>query len=307
MAIPDPASTNWVPIWSPVSEGPVGPQGPQGVPGPTGPQGPIGNTGPQGPQGIQGPQGPTGLPGATAPHHVNHEPGGSDALVNAAWTNLPNVFGTHQTITDNPTAAAPLNSWANLFFIDRTQPVDKRRWRITNAAQDIYIQSLVDDLTSVTSEGSLRITRIGDIFASGAITERTRTLPMGEWYDVPFSASNYFVQTGSGTWVVGPAANIQSRYTLIGKTMIWSLYLAWFNGDNLISGIVNAVGIRIPGGFSCPSSNALTYERAFQAGPEIKVVGGASGTAISLQPSNSTPFVAGQAFGVIATMTFQIA
>jgi hypothetical protein len=85
MAIPDPATTEWVPIWNPVSVGPVGPQGPIGETGPegpqgiqgiqgdtgdTGPQGPIGNTGPQGPQGVQGVKGDTGdtgPQGATGP------------------------------------------------------------------------------------------------------------------------------------------------------------------------------------------------------------------------------------------------
>ena len=28
--IPDPATTNWVPIWNPLTEGPVGPAGPTG-------------------------------------------------------------------------------------------------------------------------------------------------------------------------------------------------------------------------------------------------------------------------------------
>ena len=119
-AIPDPATTNWVPIWNPISQGPVGPTGPIGpqgpigltgpqgptgpkgadstVPGPIGPQGPIGVTGPQGPTGATGPQGPQGLPGATAPHHATHEPGGGDYLVNSVWLNLSNVFTSNQLI-----------------------------------------------------------------------------------------------------------------------------------------------------------------------------------------------------------------
>lgn len=54
---PDPATTEWVPLWTTANVGPVGPQGPQGI------QGPVGPTGPQGIQGIQGPQGIQGLPG----------------------------------------------------------------------------------------------------------------------------------------------------------------------------------------------------------------------------------------------------
>jgi hypothetical protein len=109
MAIPDPATTEWVPIWNPTSQGPVGPLGPVGPAGPvgatgpkgdtgftgltgaTGPQGPIGPTGatgptgPTGPQGAQGIQGPMGTVGA---HHTTHEPGGADVLVFSAASRL---------------------------------------------------------------------------------------------------------------------------------------------------------------------------------------------------------------------------
>lgn len=109
MSIPDPATTEWVPIWNPTSQGPVGPVGPTGPEGPTGPggpqggtgstgaqgpkgdtgttgpQGPIGPTGPQGPQGDIGPQGPSGSVGT---HHTTHQPGGADALVFSAASRL---------------------------------------------------------------------------------------------------------------------------------------------------------------------------------------------------------------------------
>lgn len=78
---PDPATTEWVPIWSPMNAGPQGPQGPTGptgptgpastVPGPTGPKGDKGDTGSTGPVGPVGPTGADstvpGPPGATGP------------------------------------------------------------------------------------------------------------------------------------------------------------------------------------------------------------------------------------------------
>lgn len=58
MSVPDPATTEWVPL---SGQGPAGPQGPQGanstVPGPQG------EVGPTGPQGDPGPQGTAGLNG----------------------------------------------------------------------------------------------------------------------------------------------------------------------------------------------------------------------------------------------------
>jgi hypothetical protein len=101
---PDPATTEWVPIWNPVGAGPAGPTGPTGPTGSTGstgstgpagstgstgPQGPIGNTGPIGPTGPQGPIGPTGPQGPAGtiePHHATHETGGTDAIAALAAT-----------------------------------------------------------------------------------------------------------------------------------------------------------------------------------------------------------------------------
>jgi hypothetical protein len=64
VASPDPATTEWVPVWTPNNVGPIGPQGPQGIQGPIGPQGPEGDQGIQGVQGPIGPTGPTGNTGA---------------------------------------------------------------------------------------------------------------------------------------------------------------------------------------------------------------------------------------------------
>src|SRR5213075_1880885 len=114
---PNPAETEWVPLWTTQNIGPVGPQGPQGIQGPiglTGPQGPqgvkgdTGATGSQGPQGIQGPQGPTGATGPTgtaALHAPTHRPGGTYPLVNNAWTDVSNVFTLPQRIQGALTVA----------------------------------------------------------------------------------------------------------------------------------------------------------------------------------------------------------
>ena len=87
MAIPDPATTEWVPIWNPQSQGAGGPPGPQGPAGPEGPQGPIGPSGgpvgPQGPAGPEGPVGPEGPIGATGPQGIQG-PIGPDGPVGPA-------------------------------------------------------------------------------------------------------------------------------------------------------------------------------------------------------------------------------
>jgi len=117
MAGPNPATTEWVPIWNPMSSGPAGPQGPQGATGPTGPKGDTGATGaastvpgptgptgpqgakgdtgatgaastvpgpqgPQGPTGATGPQGPTGATGATGPAGTGNVVGPASVVAN---------------------------------------------------------------------------------------------------------------------------------------------------------------------------------------------------------------------------------
>jgi len=96
MAGPDPATTEWVPLYSTnVITGPIGPQGIQGI---QGIQGPIGPAGPQGPQGIQGPKGDPGSGSGTLP-------------ANVAYIDVSNIFSVRQTITGGLTGAynvAPL-------------------------------------------------------------------------------------------------------------------------------------------------------------------------------------------------------
>jgi hypothetical protein len=102
--VPDPATTEWVPIWNPQSTGPVGPTGPsivgptgaQGVPGPTGPLaiGPSGPTGPQGSQGVAGPTGAQGAPGSVGTHAPTHSVGAGDPV------NVRNLAGYSGINTD---------------------------------------------------------------------------------------------------------------------------------------------------------------------------------------------------------------
>jgi hypothetical protein len=89
MASPDPATTEWVPIWNVKTEGPVGPQGPEGPVGPAGPEGPIGpqgiqgiqgETGPEGPIGPEGPQGPQGIQGIQGPQGIPGTSSGGDVV-----------------------------------------------------------------------------------------------------------------------------------------------------------------------------------------------------------------------------------
>lgn len=63
------------------------------------------------------------------------------------------------------------------------------------------------------------------ITATGSISERKRTTPMGVWIDLPYSGISFGSDTATATWTV-PKANVDNfRYMLIGQTMTisWSL------------------------------------------------------------------------------------
>ena len=47
---------------------------------------------------LYAPTGGGGGSGTPDPHHATHEPGGSDPLVNAAWTDVANIFADDQTV-----------------------------------------------------------------------------------------------------------------------------------------------------------------------------------------------------------------
>lgn len=224
MAIPDPATTEWVPIWNPLTQGPQGPVGPTG---PAGPEGPTG------PQGIQGPIGPTGP--AAGPHHATHEPGGSDPLVNNAWTNLNNNFSVDQSIASGGLILGPTSAVGHK-LIGVTNGV-----AITNGINTAY----------------------HDLYANRIFERAREPIAMGEWIDVPYLASN-FTASGAMIWTVEAADVTSYMYTLIGKTLILTYQFL----STSLTGTADAyVILKIPGGFlPARSFEAIGYALTGAAG-----------------------------------------
>jgi hypothetical protein len=94
-------------------------------------------------------------------HHTTHEPGGTDQLVNAAWTNLPNVFTETQTLQKNGAAL--------LAFVDTSQALDKKRFHVVASGSNFVISG-VDDAGTVATGQLFYITHDGDVFANGNLT-----------------------------------------------------------------------------------------------------------------------------------------
>jgi hypothetical protein len=146
--------------------------------------------------------------------------------------------------------------------------VDARLWRqYVDGAGNLAVSAL-NDAASVVQATPLTLARTGNVAIggtttshTGSLSERGRLVAMGEWQDLAFNAAN-FTAGGGGTWTVNAAALLYNRYTLIGKTLHWRLYVAWFGGISTVAGTVTELRIAAPPGLTFNASGQtqrLTY------------------------------------------------
>lgn len=192
MANPDPLTTEWVPVWN------------------------------------------LSAPTVVTAHAPTHETGGSDPVNdldgsvitsgtitdsrlsgNVALRNSPNNFSVPQVITNGGVAEFRL--------IDTSQVADARLFRVLNNSQLFYIQAANDAVN--TQQGAITMDRVGNLKATGSITELNRAVPMGHWITVPFNAANFINFTVSTMYV--------NRYNIIGKMVTWHLSIL---GDITVAG-----------------------------------------------------------------------
>ena len=131
----------------------------------------------------------TGAAKPPSPHHATHEPGGSDPIVALSGA----------VITTGTVADARLSANVALKNINNN----------FSASQVIT--------------GNLGVS--GNASANAGYYERLRSVAMGEWQAVPYSAAN-FGAVSPMTWSV-PSGNIfTNTFTIIGKTLLWHFYLS---------------------------------------------------------------------------------
>lgn len=135
---------------------------------------------------------------------------------------------------------------------------------------------------------------------AGDLYEKGRTTPVGHWVDIPFSAAN-FSATGGGTWTVGAAAIVSNRYGLIGKTCLWSIYISWFSGANMLAGTITSLQITAPVYPTQPIGNAV----GFVTDTSGVFYATFSSGQVSLQKIAGGNIPPGVAFGLITTFTFE--
>ena len=82
----------------------------------------------------------------------------------------------------------------------------------------------------------------GMVQTNNGYKERNRTVAVGEWTAVPFSAGNF--TASAGTWTVSSGNQATYKYTLVGKTMT----LTWIINASSCSSAAT-LRLAIPGGF----------------------------------------------------------
>jgi hypothetical protein len=206
-------------------------------------------------------------------------------------------------------AAQLITAYPTLFFTDTAAAVGSQKARMYVGGNLIVFQTLND---AGVVQGQTYFDRTGNLvtngsfLCAGSLFEYNRGTPMGSWIDEPFNAAN-FVASGGNAWTVGAAAIVRNRYTLIGKTMIWSLYLAWWTGQSIVSGGPTTLYIKLPGGATSPGNALYTDAYTVVNNANLQCDCGPDGSQhMAINIRGGQPFANGDAPGFIWTFTFEI-
>jgi Collagen triple helix repeat (20 copies) len=242
--------------------------------------------------------------------------------VNAAGLGSTPLNATNLTSGTVPDARlstnVPLKNTANTFtqpqtlqsaqhFDDISQPANTRIFQINNAAQNLYFNS-VSDVGGVQTT-PLYLNRGGDAAIGRNVYEKGRSTPIGHWIDIPFNAGNFF-GLGGMVWTLGSAAIFRNRYTVIGKTLIWSIYISWFSGSNTLSGTAsNNINISSPGGFNIVTNQIVGIDYTAGIGGMVALAGtyiNAAGSYIQIFKADQANYALTDVPGIVFTGTFEI-
>jgi hypothetical protein len=209
----------------------------------------------------------------------------TDLETQAAIKAEANTFTATQTLTH---AVTP-----ELVFFETSQPANLRGFRLVGNSQLFLFQTVND--AGAALQTPLILDRLGSVKVAADIFEKGRPTAQGHWINVPNSPGN-FSATG-GTMTI--AAYFNQAYTLIGKTLIYGIYL-----QVTVGGAPSALHIALPAGIT--SAN-------YAAGPFLygATVGmmqtSPSGAAINLyrDATGGVAWVAGTYF-MIGTLPMQI-
>lgn len=193
---------------------------------------------------------------------ANH-PGG-------ARTDISNTFTANQ-IVSAITPEVRLN--------DTGAAANQRLFRLINTGGRFLIQA-VDDAVTTSVHNAFFDRTTGMFFVTGGFAEAGRTVQMGYWTNVPFNAANFYSEVG--TWTVEPGDIITNAYTIVGKTLIWCLYV----NASSIAGSPSQLRLNVPtgtialgfGGLGCVTTDGFA------------AMGNITGSMVGISRPGSLPF-----------------
>jgi hypothetical protein len=152
------------------------------------------------------------------------------------------------TQPDQSITASPAPRWV---LGDLSQAANQRVFQIRNYNQQLLFQPLADDWGG-TGVLPMTVSRSGSLSVSTDLYEKQRTTPLGHWINVPFNAANFTANVG--TWTVDAGDVYVQAYTLIGKTLIYSIGVA----STSVTGSPAALRVALPSGLVAGNSMYTT-------------------------------------------------
>jgi len=161
------------------------------------------------------------------------------------------------------------------------------------------------DPISTIGSGSQAVSVGGSISSTSGYYERGRSVKMGEWITVSYSSGNFTASAGS--WTVDSGDVVRNRYTLVGKTMAWTVALK----ETDVSSTPAELRIAIPGSFTANAEAGCRAYYAQDAGTVVTDVRASvvpSGTYVSLIRDSVANWTttSGDNTWVYFTITFEV-
>jgi hypothetical protein len=205
--------------------------------------------------------------GGTSGHQWNNN---ANTVALMTLSNAGNLTLAGNLFTGRQHEAAGTNPFLGLR--DTSQASGSRSWMVWNASLQLQFAAMVDDYSNFVAV-ALKLTRQGDIIVGSGILERSRTVGLGYWANTPFRAADFYSWSGAAppaTWTVASGGVTVNRYTMIGRTLLWSCYVTGTYGG----GACPYLMIRLPGHLvGISAGDASFYIWATDAGGVCQVVG----------------------------------
>ena len=118
---------------------------------------------------------------------------------------------------------------------------------LINSGQSLYVQNTNDAMSTVAST-PLQLTRTGDAKVGQDLYEKGRTLALGHYQTIPYSAGNF--SSNVGTWTVDAGDVPLLAYSVIGKTM----WITFQVVTTSVTGSPTTLRIALPSGFTAANT-----------------------------------------------------